>query len=102
MFTSFLVFYEAVNSGITQELKSAIKCWCYGQHQHGNNSCNGNVPHGLTLSQHTDELCEFSVPVRSGVARYFAPCTLSEDSVVATAVGLFRARACCDGRLSGA
>ena len=51
-------------SGITQESKSAIKCWCYEQHQHCNNPCNGNVPHWLTVSQHADELCEFSAPLR--------------------------------------
>src|SRR5262249_15161407 len=53
-----------ITTGITQESKSAIKCWCYEQHQHCINSCNGNVPHGLTVSQHTNELCEFSASVR--------------------------------------
>lgn len=64
-------------TGITQESKSVIKCWCYGQHQRGNNPCNGNVSYWLTVSQHTDKLCEFSAALRPHIARYLAPCSLS-------------------------
>ena len=55
-------------SGITQESKSAIKCWCYEQHQHFTNPCHSNVPHWLTLSQYTHELCEFSAALRPYLA----------------------------------
>src|SRR5215510_2315373 len=88
-------------SGITQESKSAIKCWCYGQHQHFYNPCDGNLPDGLTVSQYADELCEFSASVRSGVARYLAPRSLSEGAVVSTALGHLCARARTNRRLSG-
>ena len=90
-----------MTTGITQELKSAIKCWCYEQHQHCNNPCNGNVSYWLTVSQHTDELCEFSAPLRSSFARDLASRPLSEGTLVPTALGIFRARARADGWLSG-
>jgi hypothetical protein len=89
------------DSRITQELKSAIKCWCYGQRQHCNNSCPGNVSYRLTVSQHTNELCEVGAPLRLYVARYLASCPLSEGALVATAMGIFRARARAEGRISG-
>jgi hypothetical protein len=88
-------------TGITQELKSAIKCWCYEQHQHCTNPCNGNVPDGLTVSQHTHELCEFSSALRSRIARHLASRSLSEGPLVPTAMGIFRAETRADGRLSG-
>ena len=47
-------------SGITQESKSAIKCWCYAQHQHCNNPCDGNILERSIISQYAHELCEFS------------------------------------------
>src|SRR5215204_3989705 len=80
--------HACLHSGITQGSKSAIRCWCYGQYQCGNNPCHGNVPHWLTLSQHADELCEFSVPLRPSFARYLAPCPLSEGSLVSTTLGI--------------
>jgi hypothetical protein len=89
-------------AGITQESKSAIKCWCYEQHQHCNHSCYGNVPHWFTVSQHPDELCESSASLRPCFARYLAPCPLSEGALVATALGDLRARARAKGWLSGA
>jgi Calx-beta domain len=87
-------------SGVTQELKSAIRCWCYEHHQHCNNPCPSNVPHWFTVSQHADELWEFSASVRSHIPRYFAPSPLSESPLVTTALGLLRAKARADGRLS--
>jgi hypothetical protein len=87
-------------SGITQELKSAIKCWCYEQHQHCNNPCNGNVSHWLTVSQHADELGEFSVSLRPSFARYLAPGPLSEGSLVSTALGILCPGARTEGWLS--
>src|SRR4030095_5398683 len=35
-------------AGITQELKSAISCWCYEQHKHSPNPRHGNVSFWLT------------------------------------------------------
>src|SRR5262245_49962709 len=87
-------------TGITQELKSAIRCWCYGQHQHCNNSCYGNVPQWLTVSQHTHELCQFSAALRPHIPRYLAASALSEGSLVPTAVGILCPRARVEGRLS--
>jgi menaquinone-9 beta-reductase len=88
-------------TGITQESKSAIRCWCYGQHQHCNNPCHGNVPYWLTLSQHADELCEFSAPLRPSFARYLASCPLSEGALVPTTVGSLCPGARAEGWLSG-
>ena len=82
-------FVWRIFSGITQESKSAIKCWCYEQHQHCNNSCNGTVSHGAVISQHADELCEFSASLRPGFARYLATRPLSEGALVSTALGIF-------------
>jgi len=76
-----------MKTGITQESKSAIRCWCYGQHQHCNNPCHGNVPHRPTVSRHTDELCEFSAPLRPRIARYLATGALSDGALVPTAMG---------------
>src|SRR5215475_2226292 len=75
-------------TGITQESKSAIECWCYAQHQHSNNSCHGTVSHGFTVSQHTHELCEVSVALRPSFARYPATSALSKGSLVPTTVGM--------------
>ena len=98
MYETFLID-NYLRSGITQESKSAIRCWCYGQHQHCNNPCDGNVPDKFIVPQYTDELCELSQTERSTVARHPAAGSLSEGSLVSTAVGILCADARAEGRL---
>src|SRR5215471_7732447 len=92
---------NAISAEITQESESAIRCWCYEQHRHCNNSCNGNVSHGAVISQHTDERCQLGHPLCPRLTRYAAPGPLSEDSLVPTAMGKLRAGARAARGLSG-
>ena len=50
----------------------------------------GNVSYWLTVSQHTDELCEFSAPLRSNTShRYPASCPSIRRFPGPTALGIF-------------
>src|SRR3954463_10672970 len=71
--------------------------WCYGRPQHSTNPCAGNVPDKFIVPQYTDELWQLRQPQRPPVARHLAPCPLSEDSLVSTALGSL----CADARAPG-
>ena len=46
-------------------VKSAIKCWCYAQHQHSTNPCDGNIGERPIISQYAHELYELSASLGS-------------------------------------
>jgi len=92
---------EKDTSGLTQELKSAIKYWWYAQHQHDNTPCHGKVSYWFTVAHHTNEWWELSPPVRPRVARYSAARPLSAEALVPTTLGILCPEFCDKGRLFG-